>query len=74
MIGEFLGYISWESYQRGRILASALVVTRDDGTPGPGFANMVRDLGLLDSSDPMAELACWANEVRKAHRWYQSNR
>lgn len=70
VIGEFLGHISWESYQQGRILASALVVTKDDGTPGPGFANMVREFGLLRGCDEMAELACWAEEVRKAHLWY----
>ncbi|HYS05514.1 MAG TPA: hypothetical protein VEW47_10015 [Candidatus Dormibacteraeota bacterium] len=70
IIGEFLGYLSAESYERAGIFVSAVVVTKDDGTPGAGFTKFMRDLGVLGAPSDAGALECWVKEVQKVHKWY----
>ena len=50
--------------------SSALVVGKRDGSPGEGFYNLLRDLGLITSSKTDKALHLWAEHVAKAHQWY----
>lgn len=69
IIGDFLGRISADSYVNAGIFLSAVVVTKDDGTPGFGFANFMRELGILSGRSQAAELECWVREVQKVYEW-----
>ncbi len=71
IIGDFLGYISAETYERAGIFGSAIVVTKGDGTPGPGFTKFMRDLGILTGSSETAALECWVREVERVYAWYR---
>lgn len=50
---EILGEISSEEAQAGKGMLSVLVVRKEDGTPGPGFFDLAKDLGR-DISDETA--------------------
>jgi hypothetical protein len=41
-----------------------------DGSPGEGFYNLLRDLGLIASSKTDKAMYLWADHVAKAHTWY----
>ena len=73
ILGDFLGRISLESYQRGKFLASALVTAKGTQEPGEGFWNFVEELGLLASTSPTRRLMFWSEQVRLAHDWYSAN-
>jgi len=73
MLGDFLGRLSLDSYQRGNFLASALVTAKGTQEPGEGFWNFVGELGLLTSTSPTRRLMFWSEQVRIAHDWYSSN-
>jgi len=49
IIGDFLGYLSAETYSHAGIFISSIVVTKDDGTPGYGFTEFMREIGVLTS-------------------------
>ena len=70
VVGSFLGYISMRSYERAKFFASALVVNKTDGSPGDGFYNLLRDLGLIPNKNSPKALDLWAEHVAKAHTWY----
>ncbi len=73
ILGDFLGKLSLESYQRGKFLASALVTAKGTQEPGEGFWNFVEELGLLTSTSPTRRLMFWSEQVRLAHEWYAAN-
>lgn len=73
IIGDFLGSISADSYSRAGVFFSAVVVTKDDGTPGPGFTNFMRELGVLSGSSQTAALECWVREVEKVYECCQKS-
>jgi hypothetical protein len=73
ILGDFLGRLSLESYQRGKFLASALVTAKGTQEPGEGFWNFVEELGLFTSTSPTRRLMFWTEQVRLAHDWYASN-
>ena len=73
IIGDFLGYLSMESYERGGFLASALVVGKETRLPGEGFYNLLKELGLIKSSKTDKAAYLWADHVQKAQDWYRSN-
>jgi len=73
IVGDFLGLISCQSYSSAKVFASALVVSKADGTPGPGFGQLMRDLGIVMSPSKDAELECWITEVQNAYRWYSGS-
>ncbi len=74
IVGDFLGSISAESYRRDGIFVSAIVVSKADGTPGLGFVNFMRELGILTGPSEVAALEHWVEEVRKVHGRYKRNR
>ena len=74
LIGDFLGYISMRSYKKGGFFSSALVVSKLDGSPGWGYYGLLKDLGLISSSQNLEALEIWADHVRKAHTWYATHR
>lgn len=73
ILGDLLGRVSLDSYQRGQFLASALVTAKGTQEPGEGFWNFVEELGLLTSTSPNKRLMFWSDQVRLAHEWYGSN-
>ena len=70
IVGSFLGYISMRSYETAKFFSSALVVNKTDGSPGDGFYNLLRDLGLIASKNSLKALDLWAEHVAKAHTWF----
>jgi hypothetical protein len=70
IVGDFLGYLSMESYDQAGFFSSALVVGKRDGSPGEGFYNLLKELGLLTSSKTDKAMYLWADHVAKAHTWY----
>jgi hypothetical protein len=70
IVGDFLGYISMRSYERARLFSSALVVSKMDGSPGEGFYNLLKDLGLIPNVRSPKALDIWAEHVAKAHTWF----
>jgi len=59
--GQMLGEISQNEHARGRPMLSALVV-RVDGSPGPGFFVLARDLGKLKDGTKEDEKRFWQGE------------
>ena len=74
LIGDFLGYLSMRSYKEGGFFSSALAVSKLDGSPGWGYYGLLKDLGLISSSESPEALGIWADHVRKAHTWYGTHR
>lgn len=70
IVGDFLGYISMRSYEHAKFLSSALVVSKMDGSPGDGFYNLLKELGLIANLRSSKALDIWAEHVAKAHTWY----
>jgi hypothetical protein len=73
ILGDLLGRLSLDTYQRGKFLASALVTAKGTQEPGEGFWNFVDELGLFTSTSPTRRLMFWSEQVRLAHDWYASN-
>ena len=65
LVGDFLGYLSYESYVRSGVFISALVVTQDERQPGPGFDQLMHETGMLTRKGDEAAAVCWAQEVQK---------
>lgn len=74
IVGDFLGYVSMRSYDHARFFSSSLVVGKRDGSPGWGFYNLLKELGLIPTSQSEEALGFWADHVRKAHTWFTSRR
>jgi hypothetical protein len=70
ILGDFLGYLSMESYERAGFFSSALVVGKQVGSPGEGFYALLKELGLIASSKTDKAMYLWADHVAKAHTWY----
>ena len=73
ILGDLLGRVSLDSYQRANFLASALVTAKGTQEPGEGFWNFVEELGLLSSTSPTKRLMFWSDQVSRAHEWYSKN-
>jgi hypothetical protein len=74
IIGDFLGYMSWQSYKAGGFFSSALVVSKLDGSPSEGFYTLLKDLQLISSGKTDKAMYLWADHVAKAHTWYAKHR
>jgi hypothetical protein len=70
IVGSFLGFMSLRSYEAAGFFASALVVSKLDGSPSEGFYSLLKDLGLVASSRTDKAMYIWADHVAKAHTWY----
>jgi hypothetical protein len=73
ILGDFLGRLSLDSYQRGRFLASALVTAKGTDEPSEGFWALVSELDLFTSSNSNRRLLFWTKQVDRAHNWYVNN-
>jgi hypothetical protein len=73
ILGDFLGRLSLESYQRGAFLATALVTSKGTQEPSEGFWNFVEEMGLFTSTSPTRRLMFWTQQVQLAHDWYASH-
>ena len=69
IVGDFLGFLSMESYERAGFFSSALVVSKTDGSPGEGFFALLKELGLIASSKSTKAVMLWSDHVAKAHEW-----
>jgi hypothetical protein len=69
LVGDFLGRLAWDNYERAGFLASALVVSKLTGASSDGFRTLVREIGLLGSSNPDDLVILWSLEVKKAYDW-----
>jgi hypothetical protein len=74
IIGDFLGYASFRSYEKYGFMASALVVNRDEYRPSWHFFLWMKELEVLPDLEEPTVLAFWIDHVNKAHNWYKSNR
>lgn len=76
LIGDFLGFICMKSYETAGFVASAVVVMKEDGSPGlpskPFFEWMVK-LGALQRTDGEKAVEFWIRELEKAHDFYTAN-
>ncbi|HEX5131778.1 MAG TPA: hypothetical protein VFX92_04750 [Candidatus Krumholzibacteria bacterium] len=73
ILGDLLGRLSLDSYQRGSFIASALVTAKGTQEPGQGFWNFVAEMGAFSSTSPTRRLMFWTEQVRIAHDWYATN-
>lgn len=73
LLGDFLGFLSQESYERHGFVASALAVGKGDGAPSEGFWSLMKRLGMVSSGRSAQALEFWSGQVRAAHEWYTSN-
>jgi len=60
---HLLGQISTSEHEAGRAMLSAVVVSKDDTLPGPGFFDLAKRLGH-SFMDPVQ---FWSVELKKVH-------
>lgn len=73
LIGEYLTYISEESYKAHKFLASAMVVSADKNQPklpSDPFFTLARRLGAMKAKQDKTDF--WIIELRKAQAYYKS--
>jgi hypothetical protein len=71
IIGDFLGRISCDTYERAGFLASAVAVKAVTDEPGEGFIALVRQLGMFSGPrGGTAFVEFWSDQVRRAQDWY----
>jgi hypothetical protein len=66
MLGEYLGAISQDETSNGRPMLSALV-SSSEGTPGPGFFGLAKDIGRLKSEESKDRARFWEAEKKAAY-------
>ncbi len=64
LLGQLLGEVSKQEYERGRPLITAVVVYKGSGVPGPGFYVMTGGLALPKTR------AFWTSELRRVHDFW----
>jgi hypothetical protein len=72
IIGEFLGYLSMESWQETQLMVSALVVSGIEYQPSEIFFEWMKQLGVLPNLREETVLAFWSDQVKKAFAYYRS--
>lgn len=70
LIGDFLGRLCVETYQRGGFMGSALAYSESQNAPGKGFFDFMKELGVLHGQDLQV---FWKEEREKAYAWYASH-
>lgn len=71
IVGDFLGFISKESFLEGGFFASALVVSKSDLKPSWHFFQWMEDLAVIPNLSDSKVLEFWADHVNRAHNWYR---
>lgn len=73
LIGNYLSYISVQSYRRGGFFAQSVVITQKEKMPSISFFEWMCNLGVLPNTTFESTLPFWQNERRKAYEWYKNN-
>lgn len=73
ILGDFLGKISCDSYERAGFLASSVAVSGSTHEPSEGFRELIRELGLA-STHGDSYLTFWGDQVQKAQDWFKEHR
>ena len=73
LIGDFLGKVCARSYERGRFMASALVVNKGEAEPSWHFFQWMQTLDVLPDLSKDTVLKFWSEQVSAAHKWFQSH-
>ena len=73
LLGDFLGFLSFETYERHGFMASALVVSKADDNPSDGFWNLMKLLGLVKNPRSDKATFFWLDQVQRAHDWYAAH-
>jgi len=71
IIGEFLGYLSMESWRDAGFMASALVISGEEYQPSDQFFLWMKELGVLPDTRPEAVMQFWSEQVRLAFAHYR---
>jgi len=69
-LGQLLGEISDDEAQRKRPMLSAVAVGKS-GKPGPGFFDLARSLGKLESTSRDEENCFWKREMAAVHKTWE---
>lgn len=72
IIGEFLGYLSMESWREGQFMISAIVIGGVDYQPSDHFFEWMKELGVLSNLKQETVFAFWSEQVKKAFAFYKS--
>lgn len=73
LIGDYLGYLSSESYRAHGFMISAIAVSKADGTPSKQFFAWARELGLLKKRGQDAALAFWTEQMNRAFDHFKND-
>lgn len=71
IIGEFLGYLSMESWRNAGFMASALVISGQEYQPSDLFFSWMKELGVLPDVKPDTVMRFWSEQVRLAFAHYR---
>lgn len=71
IIGQFLGKLSCESYEEHGFMANALVVDAIENLPSKNFFGWMEYVEAIPDKSETEILRFWADQVRKAHKWYR---
>lgn len=71
LIGDYLGFICKNSYEKAGFMASALVVLKDSKRPSSHFFQWMSELGALKSRNDETDF--WIDQVSKAQAYFTSN-
>lgn len=74
IVGEFLGYISTQSYRTHGFMASALAVDKMERAPSRHFFKWMQDLGVLADTNEDTALEFRIGQVNLAHDHYAPRR
>lgn len=73
IIGQFLGKLSCETYERYGFMANALVVDKLESRPSKNFFGWMEYVKAIPDRSEEEILRFWAEQVQKAHQWYTKN-
>jgi hypothetical protein len=73
ILGDFLGYISTQSFLKAGFLATALVVSSTELKPSDMFFSWMKDLGALPDLREDTVLAFWSRHFKAGLQWYKAN-
>jgi hypothetical protein len=74
IIGEFLGYLSMESWREGQFMVSALVIGGLEHQPSDQFFAWMKELGVLPNVKKDTVYAFWSEQVKKAFDFYRGRK
>lgn len=67
---RILEEISSYEHRHGRPMLTAVVVSKDDNIPGPGFFSLARKLGLHSGTTRDADVAFFVRELKRVHDFW----